>query len=78
MAKSKYWEQETPQVVDTGRNVLRYFEKAGRVQISMPYWTDDNGEQKPGKTVALDLEAVQLTPAAARLIRRIADNLTEE
>jgi len=66
-----YWEHETPKVVDTGKNVLRYFPEAGKLQISMPYWTNDAGEERPGKTVTLDLTAVQETPEAVELMRKI-------
>ena len=55
---SKYWETETPAVVDTGKNILRYFEQAGKVQISMPNWKNADGENKPGKTVTVDIAAL--------------------
>jgi hypothetical protein len=52
--------------------VLRYFGAAGKLQVSMPYWLDKDGEQKPGKTVTLDIEAVRETPAALKLFEQIA------
>jgi len=54
----KYWETEKPTVIDTGKNIFRYFEKAGKIQISMPDWTNADGESKPGKTVAVDIAAL--------------------
>ena len=63
-----YWEKEEPIEFDTGKNILRYFAKAGKMQISGPYWTNNAGEQKPGKTVTLDLAA--LNTEARELIRR--------
>jgi lipoprotein-anchoring transpeptidase ErfK/SrfK len=68
---SKYWESETPIMADTGKNVLRYFEKAGKLQISMPYWIGKDGEQKPGKTVTVDIAAVRATPRATGIFGRI-------
>jgi hypothetical protein len=67
----KYWEEEEPVVVDTGKNVLRLFGKAQKLQISNPYWLDKDGNQKPGKTVTLDIEAVLKAPDAAELFRSI-------
>jgi len=54
----KYWETETPTMIDTGKNILRYFSEAGKLQVSMPYWTDGAGEKKSGKTVTVDVAAV--------------------
>ena len=68
---SNYWEAEKPQTADTGRNVLRWFQKAGKLQVAMPNWKDKDGQQKPGKTVTLDLEAVQLNPGAVDILRRV-------
>lgn len=67
----KYWEQEQPIIVDTGRNVLRFFKEAGKLQISHPNWTDDKGQERQGKTVTLDVGAVQETPEAAEIIQQI-------
>ena len=54
----RYWETETPVEVDTGKNVLRYFPQADKLQIAMPYWTNADGETKQGKTVALNISAL--------------------
>ena len=55
---NKYWETETPIEVDTGKNILKYFPQAEKLQISMPYWTDSAGEKKQGKTVTFNLTAL--------------------
>lgn len=68
---SKYWEQETPIESDTGKNVLKYFQQAGKLQISMPNWTDGNGEKKQGKTVTLDITALKDNKDALELVRQI-------
>lgn len=44
MSSGKYWETETPITADTGKNILRYFDGAGKLQASMPNWTDLNGD----------------------------------
>lgn len=65
-----YWEQEQPTIISTGKNILRYFPKAGKLQVSQPNWTNDKGEEKPGKTVTLDIEAARETPEAVELIKQ--------
>ena len=55
---NKYWETETPIEVDTGKNILKYYPEAGRLQVCMPNWTDGAGEAKQGKTVTLNLVAL--------------------
>jgi hypothetical protein len=44
--------------VDTGANVFRYFPEAERLQVSLPDWCGKDGEQKHGKTLAVDLGAL--------------------
>ena len=66
---SRYWLYEEPIVYETGRNAIRYYEKAGKLQIALPDYTDvqqsrfsPNGvseERKPGKLAALDLTALE-------------------
>jgi hypothetical protein len=72
---SRYWEHEQPLIVDTGKNVLRFFEKAGRLQVSMPNWMDKDGESKPGKTVTLNVDALRETPGAVDVLRQITGSV---
>ena len=69
----KYWETTPDVQLDTGRNVLRWFAQAGKLQISMPYWTDSTGEQKPGKTVTIDIDALRETEGAAELFKAVLE-----
>jgi len=39
----------------------------------MPNWTDNDGELKQGKTVALNLDAVQGSPEAMQLLEKILE-----
>jgi hypothetical protein len=73
MSSGKYWEDEQPLVADSGKNVLRLFEKAGKLQVSMPYWTDKDGVQKPGKTITIDIQAVRATPEAIEIFRKVTN-----
>jgi hypothetical protein len=66
---NKYWENEEPVIVDTGKNVFRLFEDAQKLQVSMPYWLDKSGEKHPGKTVTLDIDAVLKSPEAIDLFK---------
>ena len=55
---ARYWENETPQTITTAKNTLQCYPKAGKLSVARPPWQDDNGVTKPGKTVALDVEAL--------------------
>ena len=68
-----YWEKEQPTVVNTGRNVLRHFKEAGKLQVCQPNWKDDKGEEKQGKTVTLELTALRETPEAVDLLKQIIE-----
>ena len=69
-----FWETEKPRVVNTGRNVLEYFPTAQRLSIAKPNWINAAGEEKRGKTVMLDLQAVKDCPEAANIFREIVGN----
>jgi len=68
----KYWENEQPTIVNTGRNILKYFKESGKLQICQPNWADDKGQEKQGKTVTLDIAALHNTPEAMEIIKQIA------
>ncbi len=55
---NRYWENETPITVDTGKNVLRFYPRALRLQVARPDWQDENGQSRMGKAVALDVQAL--------------------
>ena len=63
---SKYWENETPKEVMTDKNVLRYYEQSGKLAVSRPDWEDESGNMKQGKTVTLDISAIQAEPAEVK------------
>jgi hypothetical protein len=73
MASNKYWEQEQPVEVSTVKNVFRLFRAAGKLQISMPNWTDSEGNSKPGKTITLDITALKATSRAVELLNDITN-----
>ena len=64
----KFWEMETPRTADTQRNILTYYPKAGKLQISMQQWTNEDGVTKPGKTVTLDLKSLYACREAMAII----------
>lgn len=72
---ANYWEQETPLEVDTGKNILKYFQQARKLQISMPYWTDDDGNKRQGKTVTLNLSALSETQEAVHLLEKVIEDI---
>ena len=74
----RYWEQEQPIVVSTSRNVLKYFREAGKLQVSHPSWTNDKGEERPGKTVTLDIAALSENGGAMTVMCDILAEITGE
>ena len=67
-ADKRYWIYEEPEKHDTGKNCIRYFPKAGKLQIALCDYvtaTKDRAtgeiveETKPGRLAALDLEALE-------------------
>jgi prophage antirepressor-like protein len=69
--KEKYWEHEMPVEVNTGKNILRYFEEFGKLQIAFSGWESKNGQKYHGKKIGLDLVALKRSPLALDLIKRI-------
>lgn len=63
-----YWEVEAPEIVETDRNVFKYYAKGQRLQVCLPAYTARNGKEYPGKTVTICLD--ELTPEAVDLLRR--------
>ena len=54
-----FWEVEDPEIMDTGRNVLRYYPEAQRLVIHLPDWENyKTGKLCPGKGVGLNLYAL--------------------
>jgi len=75
---NNYWQTETPVVAASAKNVLRWFPKAGRLQVSLPDWTGGNGKRNPGKTVTLNVEALRESDdleAARRIFKEILASL---
>lgn len=70
-----YWTEEKPVVADTGKNVLRWYVAADKLQVSMPDWADDKGEMRQGKTVTLDLCALAEDEVASEMLQRIVEGL---
>lgn len=55
---SKYWDTEVTATITTGKNILQYYREAGKMSVSRSPWIDKNGNERTGKTVALDIEAL--------------------
>lgn len=71
MKKEPYWEKETPSIVMTTVNELRYFTEAGKLQVSTLPWKDADGVEHRGKTVTLDTKAAMVSPDAAAMMASI-------
>lgn len=66
-----YWTEETPTIADTGANVFRYYKNAGKLQVSLPDWLNKEGDSCQGKTVAVDVEALQGSAKAVSLLTQL-------
>lgn len=64
MRNANYWETEEPETLNTGRNVLRHFPEAERLQVSTPDFVGRDGQTHTGKTVGIDLEPIHEKIAA--------------
>lgn len=68
MHENQWWLEEQPQTVATPRNVVRWFPKAGKLQVSRP---DRDG--MVGKTVTLDIGAACWSGQGKALQTLLAD-----
>lgn len=60
---AKYWEMETPEVMQTGFNTLRYYPQAQRLVVHLKdYWSDKDGGFRMGKGTGLDLASLRRKP----------------
>ena len=78
MQGSQWWLEEQPVEVRTQKNVLRYYPKAGRLQLSRPDRLGLDGMSTVGKTVSLDLQAVrdaEQAEDAIALLQQVMDSL---
>ena len=83
----KYWLYEEPETHETGKNVIRYYREAGKIQIAMPDYTDAYKDKwtgrlieqkKPGKLTALDLEALADDPDTLEWLISILQEVQQE
>jgi len=72
-----YWKSNPDIEADTGKNVLRYYREAGKLQVCMPNWTNDAGEEKQGKTVGVDLDALAECPEAVELLKKVLADIAD-
>lgn len=69
-----WWKQETPETVTTGANVFQYFPIAGRLKVSMPFYEDEHGIARPGKTVTIKVAALRQNREAMELFRKVLND----
>lgn len=76
-----YWQKETPKTITTTKNVLQFYPNAGKLAVARPHWTDDEGKQRQGKTVTIDIESLILSEdkdTAKAVFTEILEMLGEE
>lgn len=71
-----YWEKEQPTETTTGKIKLRYFPKAGKLQVAA-YFSKD-GQEILTKVVTLDQEDMVLHPEALKMLIRVLSEWCKE
>lgn len=67
-----FWETETPEVIRTEKNTLRYYPKAGFIAVhGQDYYDRYTGELKSGRYGPLNLRALAENKAAAKALVKI-------
>jgi len=72
---SKYWEDETPEVITTDKNEIRVFNEAGKIQVFPKIGTG----RGIGKGATIDLEAMgdkELTSFVRKIEEAVAMRVT--
>ena len=65
-----YWENPADYEIDTGKNILRYWQSAGKLQICMPKWTDKDGVEKNGNALRSASTLSEKRTAALNWLKR--------
>ena len=71
------WDTEKPVTVNTGKNIIEYFREGRKLSVCKPNWIDKDENEKRGKTVILDLDAVASTSAAIKLLETVLTAVKE-
>lgn len=75
---AKFWLYETPEEVTTARNHFRYYKEAGRLTVSLPNYHDrETGEERPGKGVSINLNALAEEPETLQRLIEILESLKD-
>ncbi len=73
---AKYWLLEEPEVMQTGKNTIRYYAKAQRLVVHLSDYHDARtGELKPGKGTGLNLAALAESPKVLDRVLEILSGL---
>jgi hypothetical protein len=73
-----FWELEDPEVMETGKNALRYYPKAQRLVVHLSDYHDARtGELKPGKGTGLNLAALAESPEVLDRVLEILSGLKD-
>jgi len=70
-----YWKKDPDAQIDTGGNIFRYYREAGKLQISKPTWKDRDGNEKPGKTLTIDLDSLREADGGLEFLQHILDEI---
>ena len=69
--QQRYWERETPIIVENDKNRLTWFPMAGKLQISHPDRVLASGKQRRGRTITFDVAFARRDTAKAAQVREL-------
>ena len=67
---NKYYENAPDIEINTGKNFIRFWREAGKLQFQMPKYEKD-GIERHGKLVAVDINALRETDGAIDQLKSI-------
>ena len=73
--KNRYWEREDALVAETGRNTIKYYMRAGKLQVSTPEWYEPNGDIVSGKIVTIDLAALKRSESGMKVMKYVMEDI---
>ena len=74
----KYWLTETPEVMETSKNVIRYYPKHGKLAFHLPDYCTRDCKTHIGKGVGLNLDALQDEPEVLHRLIEILQSVEHD
>jgi hypothetical protein len=73
--RDRYWEEEEFTCAASEGTVFRYCPQAMRLQVCLPDWIDENGIQKQGKTVPINLAKLRNAKSTLEFLKDVLNDI---